>query len=272
MKNKLFFLLLSLFLACDQAPQSADSAVPQASEPAAKAETGSRSPEEPTADGQRKLIKEGEVAFETDDLAATTQRIKTALTGVDGYISQERESKGGDRIYYFLQVRVPADRFDAFLAQISEGVDYFERKEIRTRDVTEEYLDLSARLKSKRAVEARFLEILDRAATIEEVLSVEERIAGVRLEIERLEGRIRYLDNRIGMSTLDISYYQIIDTPNPVSRSPSFGRRLGNALKNGFEGVQLFLIALANAWPLLLLGGAAFFAWRYRNKGRGHGG
>ena len=94
-------------------------------------------------------------------------------------------------------IRVPADRFDELLLIIEPLASKIESKNINTQDVTEEFIDVETRLKTKKELETRYLEILKQAKTVTDIISIESQIATVRSEIESMEGRINYLKNQV---------------------------------------------------------------------------
>lgn len=196
----------------------------------------------------RKIIKEGSIDFETTDIAKTRNIIDEAIKKLGGYISEENEYTQGNRISQNLIVRIPADKFDELVSEISKGVKRFERKSIQLKDVTEEYLDIELRLKIKKETENRFRELLTKANTVNEILSIEKQKGELRADIESIEGRLKYLQNQISFSSLSVTFYELISTP------VGFSSGLGVSLQNGWNNFIKFLIVLVNAWPFLIIG------------------
>ena len=100
-----------------------------------------------------------------------------------------------------ITIRVPADAYDNVLAQL-DGVGKFDSQSSMTSDVTEEFTDLEARLRNLEATEARYLELLQKATTIPDILTLQDRINAVRLEIERVQGRMNLLNDLTEMATI----------------------------------------------------------------------
>lgn len=196
----------------------------------------------------RKIIKEGSIDFETTDIAKTRNLIDEVIKKLGGYISEENEYTQGNRISQNLTVRIPADKFDELVSEISKGVKRFERKSIQLKDVTEEYLDIELRLKIKKETENRYRELLTKANTVNEILSIEKQTGELRADIESIEGRLKYLQNQISFSSLSVTFYELISTP------VGFSSGLGVGLKNGWNNFIKFLIVLVNAWPFLIIG------------------
>ena len=215
---------------------------------------------------ERKLIKKGSIAFESSDVNETKREINKLVSKYRGYIGNEHINKEYDRISHSLTVRIPSEHFDAFLEGISSVTKELEDKSIHVEDVTEEFIDIQARIKTKKAVEARYEELLSRANTIEEILKVENQIGSLRAEIESMEGRLRYLKNRVGLSTLNIDYYQKIE--GNVDSPDSFGSKFKDALYKGWQGFELLVIGIAHLWIIIVLVFIGYFIYKLRKKRR----
>ena len=145
------------------------------------------------------------------------------------------------------------------LEGLAEKVD---AKNINTQDVTEEFIDVEARLKTKKELEARYLELLKQAKTVADIVSIEGQIANVRAEIESMEGRLKYLNNQVSFSTLSVSYYQ------ESAAGYGFGSKLLNSLKSGWFNLVDFLFWLLRLWPFVLGITAVAIWWVRRRRSR----
>jgi hypothetical protein len=208
----------------------------------------------------RKLIRTGDLSFETDDLEATGKRIKEAISKNKAWISSENESTSGRQINRMLSIRVPADHFDAIIEDIGAGVERFDLKNISSNDVTEEFLDVEARLKNRKALENRYLELLSKAATTADLLQIENQINLLRSEIESIEGRMKYLANQVDYSTLSVNYYK------KISVQAHFGEKIGQGFQNGWTGLIYFIILITTLWPFILIGLLVFYGIRFYLK------
>ena len=209
---------------------------------------------------ERKLIKEGDIQFETESISETSQQISAAVKKYNGYVSSETENKFPDRIGIYLVVRVPAAHFDNFLADATKGIDHFERKSINVKDVTEEFLDIAARLKTKKELEARYLELLKQAKNVTEILEIERQIATLRADIESFEGRLKYLESQIALSSLTMNFYETI--PNTTA----YGNKFEGGFRNGWENLIWFFVFLVNLWPFMLLAVVVIVGVRFYNR------
>lgn len=210
-----------------------------------------------------KLIKTGNLEFQTSDLSKTYQRIRQAAETYAGFLSNESTSNEYDRIVQHLTIRVPSRNFDKLVDAVSKGVEHFDVRNIEAVDVTEEFVDAEARLKTKKQVEQRYQDLLKRAGKISEILEIERQIGELRAEIESIEGRLRYLRNRVDYSTLDISFYKKMAEHRVVEEN-----RFGRAFRNGWDGLVGFALGLTSIWPfLIIMGVVGYFAWRrWRRK------
>lgn len=195
----------------------------------------------------RKLIKEGVVEFETENIQASRQLIFESISKHKGYVSSDQEYNSNNRVSNTIVIRVPASNFDQLLVDATKGVSKFDGKDIKLKDVTEEFLDVEARLKTKKELETRYLELLQKANTVTEILEVEKQVGQLRSEIESIEGRLKYLENQVSLSTLTITFYQEI--PNETE----FGNKFKNGFTNGWDNLIWFFVLLVNIWPFIIV-------------------
>ncbi len=222
-----------------------------------------KSPEKPI---EAKIIKTGDIRFETNDLQATYSQLQTAVKKHGATVQNDVEGKNYESLYRNITVRVPSQHFDTFLSDISKGVNYFDKKEISSQDVTEEYIDIDARLKAKKILEARYLELLKKANKVSEMLEIETQLSAIREEIEAKEGQLRYMQSRISMSTITIEFYKRVAEESGAT--VSFGTKIWNAILSGFNGISSFFIGLLQLWPfiLILVGIIYFIRKRFKKK------
>lgn len=275
----LFYSLTFLFLiSCQSAEQSVEDAGYAPEQYSEQYEQEQAAPEEPQnktttpeaetsgeAEPQtfdRKLIKNGRIGFQTDDLDKTYQNILKVVKQYDAYVSSDENHNNYGELRHDITVRIPAKNFDKFVETVGKGVDEFDYKEIQTQDVTAEYLDVEARIKTKKEMENRYLAILQQAKNVTEMLEIERQLGGVRGEIESMEGRLRFLKNQVSFSTLNISFYK--DVPY---QGDSFWTRLGDSFRSGWDNLLLFIVGIVHLWPFLILIGFGILGFRrFRKK------
>lgn len=259
----LAILVTSIFIGCADHSATRSAAKMKDSD---VANTGQQTTEEEDVKNyqERKLIKEGWVTFQTDDIKTTRKRVIDAVNKYDGYVSRDNEYHSPGRISNDITIRVPAEHFDKLLKEATKGVDNFEDKTIEVKDVTEEFLDVKARLDTKKEIEKRYLKLVEKAGSIKEILEVEKELGELRGEIESIEGRLRYLKNRISLSTLHMSFYKSVEI---VDEESSFGKKVSDNFLQGWNGIVTFLIGIVKIWPLLVIGAiVTFFVRRYIRK------
>jgi len=223
--------------------------------------------QQPPAAAERKIIRNAELTVEVDSPAEAMRRVASVAERRGGFVvtSETRQQTAADSVTPYkvvtVQVRVPAAQFDAAVGEIRGGGGRVVGERITGQDVTEEYIDLEARLRTQRALEAQFLEIMKGARAVADALQVQRELANVRTEIERLEGRRRFLENQTSLSTIEVT----LQPPAPLVNASGFGRGLRDAFGDGIEAaatimlglVRVFLalipIALFVALPLFLL-------------------
>ena len=210
---------------------------------------------------ERKIIKQGEIRFETADVNGTKSFIVQTVRELNGYISKENAYNYNEQYEHTLTIRIPADKFDLLLNNISENVDKFDRKNIDVLDVTEEYIDIEARIKTKKELQSKYIELLKRATKVDEILNIEREIGNLQTEIESVEGRMRYLKDKIAFSTLTVTYYQ--KTISPFG----FSTKFIDGIKNGWSVFLWFIIGLSNLWVFIIVAvGMIYFIRMWRKK------
>lgn len=184
--------------------------------------------EEPIPDEtapQPYLIRTGMLFLECEDVRQSISQLTGMVTAANGYVSDLRESVDGlGRRSATIQVRVPADKLDGALQGI-EALGRVVQRQVSTQDVSEEYVDTDARIRNLQKTEERLLDHLGKALLIESTLKIEQELTRVREQLERLEGRLRYLKNRIHFSTITVT---IGETPKPLPVVPVESFSSGN--------------------------------------------
>lgn len=227
---------------------------------------GSPAPPPPGNEGvvvERKLIKDGTLEFKTDNLNIARKQILQATAKWKGYVGSEEEYNSTDRNSTTFIIRVPAANFDSLLAAVTLGISHFDRKDIQVKDVTAEFVDIEARLKTKKDLELRYMELLKKANTVTEMLEIEREMGNLRADIESIEGRLNVLRSQVAFSTLTITVYEAVSSPS------FFGDRIGSGFVSGWNYLLDFLVFVVNLWPFILLGAGGYWGikkWRARKR------
>ena len=215
----------------------------------------------------KKLIKDGNMRIKTNDIEASKKQLDGLLKEFQGYFESENLENDDQSTRYNLRVRLPAQRFEGFIVALETGDDEVESKYVQTRDVTEEYIDVVTRLKNERAYMVRYQALLAKASTVKDILSIEESIRKLQEEIESREGRLKYLNDQIAFSTLNIELYKEKPYKYASRQKDPFGERVKQSLSNGWSfivGLALLLVAM---WPLWLIGaGVVVLVRRVRKR------
>ena len=220
---------------------------------------------------QRKIIKTGDVRFQVKSLDESTSAIEKMTQDYQGFISNMEHTNSSYYSNNRLSIRIPIDKFDAFLFQLKQQSIYTNYIKVNSEDVTEEFIDIQSRLKTKKEVKKRYVQILsDKAKTIEDVLNAEEKIRVIQEEIESKEGRLKYLQNQVALSTIHVEMYQEVDySQEPVVYNKTFGDSAGESFMMGWNAILEFVISLITIWPLLIIGTLVLlFRKRIRRKGK----
>jgi hypothetical protein len=179
----------------------------------------------------RKLVQKASLELEVSsakDALARATRIAEAQGGFVATSEQSAQGSGaGERTSVTLSLRVPAERFVVTLEALRKLGSGPGSERVSTEDVSEEFIDLEARIKNQRALEAQFLEILTRATKVEEALHVQREIATVRTEIDRMEGRRRFLERETSLARITLRL--VTAQPLVSTGLGDFGRSLSQA-------------------------------------------
>ena len=204
--------------------------------------------EQEITESKRKLIKTGEVIFKTKSISETRKNMYSIIKKYKGYISSDESVNDSYRKINSISIRIPADKFDDLLYEATKDVLNFDKKNIEVKDITEHFLDIQTRVKTKKELEKRYLELLQKANNVNEMLEVEKQIGLLRSEIESMEGKLKYYSNQVSFSTLNLSFYETMDI-----KEDGFTDKFKYNFKNGWSNIVTFLLFLVNLWPFIIL-------------------
>jgi hypothetical protein len=228
----------------------------QAPERGAPADTTSEgSDAAPSVEGLPPLIP---TVIKTADLEVQVEREgfggameeATVVAGRYGGFVVSSSIRGQDVRTGSLVIRVPAENFDPALGDL-RGLGTVRRQSIRGEDVGQEFVDLEARLRNLRAQETVLLRLMDRAATISDTIRVQNVLQGVQLDVERIEGRLRFLEDQTSLSTIAVSLVQEgAVVPEPTSM---FGKAWQAAVQGFMSVIAAIVVAAGYLAPIALL-------------------
>lgn len=218
---------------------------------------------------ERKVIRNADLQLETGSPEESQQKIVSIAEQKGGYVVESQQSTSDlqtkKRDTVVMTVRVPADRFGSALDEIRNTADVVISETQKGEDVTEEFIDVEARIKTQKALEQQYMEIMKRANNVEDALYVQSELASVRGEIEKVEGRRRYLENQSSLSTIKVK----LQTPAAFTASTgTFGNQFEDSIGSGLDFAVRFVLGflsfLVGALPILIVFGLpGFFLGRY---------
>jgi hypothetical protein len=220
---------------------------------------------EPTS---RLIIRTGQASIEVDSLEPSMAELRRVVQRAGGFVADASIQSGRNQLRSAtLELKVPAVRFDELTERL-EPLGRVQFVNVGAEDVSEEFVDLTARVANGHRLEERLVELLrTRTGKLQDVLSVERELARVREEIERMEGRLRFLKTSAQLSTLSVNLFE----PPPIVASHPGRSVIGEAFRSAwrnFMGVLAVAIAsLGFVGPALALGwGVLILGKRYRRK------
>jgi hypothetical protein len=225
--------------------------------PGAGSATGSRVAKlQAPVETHRKVIHAGRVELIVDAFDAARTQLEALVTAAGGYIDSADISRHNGSHHATIVLRIPADGYGDLIGKLG-GLGEVASESTTAADVTDQYVDVAARLASTRALEKRLLELAaDRTtATVDQVIAVERELGRVRGEIEGYEGHVRQWDDQIAMSTLTLTMYPRREAPTVAS----LGDRSSDAFHDSIEGLRnagagLLLLAIAVLpWAVVLV-------------------
>ena len=204
------------------------------------------------------IIRAGQANIEVDSLEPAVALVRTLARQLGGYIANTAMQTGRGQVRSAtLEVKVPANRFDEGLSGLAP-IGKLESVNVSAEDVGEEFTDATARMANARRLETRLIELIaTRTGKLKDVLDVEQELARVREEIERYEGRLRYLQAHAALSTLTICVHE----PPPVVGHPG-SSVVAEAAKQAWRNfVWLFALVVQSLGIVIPLGTVATLGW-----------
>ena len=195
------------------------------------------------------IIRTGDATVEVDSLEIAVAQVTALATRLGGAVASSSMETGRNDIRRAqLSLRIPSARFEAALSGLSP-IGKVESQNVGSQDVTEEFVDVTARVTNARRLEDRLIDLLaKRTGKLEEVLAVERELARVREQIERYEGRLRYLRTRAAISTLTINLHE----PYPIIGNPRGSNVIVEAFKAAWRNFVNFIAGLISAAGILI--------------------
>jgi hypothetical protein len=215
-------------------------------------------------DWNKKIIKTATLNIEVKDYKTFNGKVAQAANQFGGYIAGEQQNETAYKIENVVTVKVPVDQFQNAVDFLTTGDGKINEKKITSEDVTTQFIDTRSRLEAKKQVRLRYLDFLKQARNMEEMLQVQNEINDIQEEIESATGRINYISGASAMSTIQLTFYQVLNATAKDNDKISFWQKTKIAFVSGWQGVGEVFVGLMYIWPLLIVIIAGIWVMRKR--------
>ncbi|MGG3283457.1 DUF4349 domain-containing protein [Paenibacillus solani] len=258
-----------------EVPASPDAGLPNMPSPAQTSGAGFNS-QDLSSGLNKKLMYKANIVIEIQDYGKAQSEVRNSVTLSGGYIvnfseTQSSSEKGGTFI-----VKVPANGFSSFLNHLENIAHENLQRSIEGQDATEEYVDLESRLKAKQIMEEQYVAFMKQATKTTDLVAFANELERIQSEIEQMKGRMRYIDQNVSYSTVEIRLYEMPqkkDDPKGSAIQAPLGQRVSEAFQGSIDVitiiVQWIIVILSGSLPILVI--AAFvllILWLARKSGR----
>ena len=209
-----------------------------------------------------KIIKTASITIEVKDVTGSVDQLKALITAKGGYLSSSNIQAGdNNRLSGTVVIRIPAAEFENTLAGV-KAIGTVKSVSTQGEDVTEEYVDTQAQKTSYQNQLAQYNEIMKKAVKVSDVIEIQQQIDRVQTELDRLEGRLKYLNSQIDMSTITVT----LQEPEPVGGETghNFVTTINEGIAGFFGMVDFIIVLLFSLLPVIILGcfGYGIYRWR----------
>lgn len=211
-----------------------------------------------------KIIRSANVKYKVKDVKVVTKLIQNMVITENGYISDMRFSNNLYQKNNAFTIKIPQNKFDIILDSIANFALFIDYENITSKDVTEEYVDIQTRLKTKIEIKNRYETILrKRAKTVEEILATEDKLRIIQEEIEASQGKLHYLSTKVSLSTIEVILYEKVDyKEESISYSKTYYSKIKNGFSYGWDLIGNIFIGIIYIWPLLFIAILGFYFYK----------
>ena len=220
------------------------------------------------ANEERMIVRNGDMWLVVEDVVDARDEIAQLAVKYQGYVVSSQISGEEQEMRGYISIRVPDDKFESALTELRNLAIRVTSESTSSKDVTEEYVDLQSRLKNAEATENQYLALLQKAADVEDILRIYERLSQVRYEIEQIKGRMQYLERTSSMSLISVSL-EPQTTAKPLVRA---GWNIVEIFKSAIRGIVIagqvigaiviWLLIFSPIWGAIL----GIILWRRHKK------
>jgi len=157
---------------------------------------------------ERMIVRTGEMSLVVNDVPAALDQIAKLAESLDGYVVSSKRWREEERLAGTITIRVAAEHFEDIIRALRELAVDVTSEDTSSKDVTEEYIDLSAKLHNLEATEEQLLQIMEKAEKVEDILNVQRELSRTRGEIEQTKGRMQYLERTSATSLIEVRLEQ----------------------------------------------------------------
>ncbi|HHT86986.1 MAG TPA: DUF4349 domain-containing protein [Clostridiales bacterium] len=276
MKKRLFIILLIVVLLISFGCASSHEAPNSADQGSDRGQNTYDDSTEVVSLSSRKVIRNGSMDIEADDVVAAYSDILNYANRNGGYEFKHTRTERNGYTYISAQIKIKSDKLDALMGHIG-SVAVIINSSTTSDDITDEYYDVQLRLEAKKKALEKYYEFLEKAHSLDETLKLQAEINSLTEEIEVLEGKLKLWDSQVNESVLNLTISQSSDPSKPkkkVDWKALSWRDMVILIKNGFISVsnviiailQWLLIIIIAASPLIIIALIVYYIIRKKRK------
>lgn len=233
----------------------------------ATTQAGTKEKKQPSSniDWDKKIIRTAHLSIEIKDYKRYSTDLNALVKRYGGYIATEQETKNDDRIENRVTIKVPVGEFQEVMTAINNSGEKIIDRKISSEDVTTEVIDTKSRIQAKKNIRQRYIDFLQQAKSMEDILQIQSEINEVQEEIEMAAGRVEYLNHSSAYSTIELYYFQILKA-SATNDKPTFGSKVSDAFMGGWEVLKHLLLVVVTIWPVWIICILGFIFYRRRKQ------
>jgi hypothetical protein len=221
-------------------------------------------PSRVTPQADKKIIRNATVRIQVKDHNQSLANIEKIIQQQGAYLASSNVQNTNESIQSNMTIRIKSDQFDPLLDLLMKEAIYIDYKNVNAEDVTTQFIDTEARLKAKKEVEKRYMELLKQAKKVEEIIQIEAQLGVIREEIEAKEGVLKYLNDQVAFSTINLEIYERIE--GQIQPEDGFFSKISKGIQKGWYLLLDFIVGVFYLWPFLILIGIVIYLIRRRRK------
>lgn len=271
----MLLVVVMLFAGCAQEMSPQDNRLPEAAAGNGVYEESAEKTESVGIEENRKLIRTVTIQAETADLDVILSDLDAQLATLGGYVQNKAVQNGrnSNNRYATLTLRIPADKLDQFVGHVDDSTNILSSNE-KAEDVTLKYAATESRIKALETQEARLLELLAEAKNLNDLLTLENKLASVRQELETVKSQLKLYDSLVDYGTVNLTITEVREYTVVEEEEPTAWQRIGEGFVGSLKGVWNILteifIFLVVALPYLAIPAIILIVVLVVHKKRSH--